>query len=199
MAHIDYFFATISPFTYFAGNRLEQVAEKHGASISYRPLDLFALFDRTGGTRLPDRHPSRLEYRLQELARNASLTGLKLNPKPAFLPVNPAPSAYAVIAAQNAGGGDVGALVRSFLGAVWAQDRDIADDDVIRDCLKTSGFDPVLADSGLLSSAETYASNLEEAINRGVFGAPFYITDTDQRFWGHDRLGQLDAHLAGEI
>lgn len=197
MPHIDYFFATISPFTYFAGNGLEKIAQKHGATITYKPLDLFALFDRTGGTRLPDRHPSRLEYRLQELDRNAKLTGLPLNPKPAFVPVNPAPSSYAVIAAQSAGGGDVGALVQSFLRGVWAEDRDIADDDVIRDCLTKAGFDPGLADSGLLAGADTYASNLEEAVNRGVFGAPFYVTDTDQRFWGHDRLDQLDASLAG--
>ncbi|MEE9387637.1 MAG: 2-hydroxychromene-2-carboxylate isomerase [Paracoccaceae bacterium] len=199
MTQIDYYFATVSPFTYFAGDRLEQIAQKHGATITYKPLDLFALFDRTGGTRLPDRHPSRLQYRLQELDRNAKITGLPLNPKPAFLPVNPAPSAYAVIAAQAAGGGGVGALVRSFLSAVWAQDRDISDDTVVRDCLSKAGFDPSLADSGLLSGAETYASNLEEAVNRGVFGAPFYITDTDQRFWGHDRLDQLDAALTGKL
>ena len=199
MPHIDYFFATISPFTYLAGGRLEEIAQKYGASVTYKPLDLFALFDRTGGTRLPDRHRSRLEYRLQELARNAKFTGLPLNPKPAFVPVNPAPSSYAVIAAQSAGGGDVGALVQSFLCAVWAEDRDIADDAVIRDCLTKSGFDPNLADSGMLAGAETYAANLEEAVNRGVFGSPFYVTDRDQRFWGHDRLDQLDASLAGEI
>lgn len=199
MPHIDYYFATVSPFTYFAGNRLEKIAERHGATVTYKPIDLFALFDRTGGTRLPDRHPSRLEYRLQELERNAKISGLPLNAKPKFLPVNPAPSAYAIISAQAAGGGDVGALVRAFLAGVWAQDADIADDAVVRSCLEKTGFDPELANAGLLSGAETYASNLEEAINRGVFGSPFYITDQDQRFWGHDRLEQLDASMSGKI
>lgn len=199
MPHIDYYFATVSPFTYFAGNRLEKIAERHGATVTYKPIDLFTLFDRTGGTRLPDRHPSRLEYRLQELERNAKISGLPLNAKPKFLPVNPAPSAYAIISAQAAGGGDVGALVRAFLAGVWAQDADIADDAVVRSCLEKTGFDPELANAGLLSGAETYASNLEEAINRGVFGSPFYITDQDQRFWGHDRLEQLDASMSGKI
>ncbi len=40
---------------------------------------------------------------------------------------------------------------------------------------------------------------LSEAASRGVFGAPFYITDTDQRFWGQDRIEDLDLHLAGKI
>ena len=42
-------------------------------------------------------------------------------------------------------------------------------------------------------------ANLEEAANRGVFGAPFYITDGDERFWGQDRLDDLDLHLSGKL
>ena len=68
----------------------------------------------------------------------------------------------------------------------------------MRDCLKEAGFDPALADSGLLEGAETYAANLEEAVERGVFGAPFYIVG-EQRFWGQDRLEDLDLHLAGKL
>jgi 2-hydroxychromene-2-carboxylate isomerase len=199
MAHIDYFFATVSPYTYLAGTRLEQIAAKHGVSIMYKPLDVIALFARTGGIAPKDRHIARQEYRLQELQRQSAKTGLPLNVKPVHWPTNPAPSSYAVIAAQSAGGGDLGALVHSITRACWAEDRNIADDDVIRDCLTASGFDPALADKGLLAGAEAYSSNLEEAVNRGAFGAPFYITDTDQRFWGQDRLDDLELYLSGKI
>ena len=48
-----------------------------------------------------------------------------------------------------------------------------------------------------MAGAETYAANLEEAVARGVFGTPFFITDGDARFWGQDRIDDLDAHLAG--
>ena len=67
MAAIDYYFSTISPWAYLAGDRLEQIAARHGASITYRPLDLMQLFDRTGGQRPQDRHPARLAYRNQDL------------------------------------------------------------------------------------------------------------------------------------
>jgi 2-hydroxychromene-2-carboxylate isomerase len=43
--------------------------------------------------------------------------------------------------------------------------------------------------------AETYADNLERAVASGVFGSPFYLIG-DERFWGQDRLDDLDAHLA---
>ena len=200
MPQIDYYFATISPYTYLAGTRFETVAKKHGASVTYKPLDLPALFSRTGGVLPKDRPQGRQEYRAQEMVRVAKKGGLDFNVKPAFFPTNMAPSSYAIIAAQNAGGGDLGALVYAMTRAVWAEDKNIAEDDVIRAALSEAGFDPDLADSGMLQGAETYAANLEDAVNAGAFGAPFYIVrETDARFWGQDRIDDLDAHLSGDL
>lgn len=198
MAQIDYYFATLSPYCYLAEQRLETVAAKHGATINYKPFDIVAGFSRTGGTLPPDRHPSRIAYRAQELPRQAKKLGLKFNLKPAHWPTNGAPAAYAFIAAQNAGGGDLGLLAHAIFRSVWADEKDIAEDDVVRACLSEAGFDPKLADSGLLVGAETYARNLEEAVEAGVFGAPFYIIG-DQRFWGQDRIADVDAYLAGDL
>lgn len=198
MAQIDYFFATYSPWTYLASDRLERIAEKHGATIRYVPVDVAALFPRTGGQVLAERHQSRKEYRLQELARWSRHLGMKLDVQPAHFPVNGAPSSYAVIAAQAAGGGDIAGLAQAFPRAVWAEGRNIADDDVIRDLLARHGFDPAIADRGMLAAAETYQRNLDEAAARGVFGVPFYIVG-EERFWGQDRLDLLDRHLGGEI
>lgn len=197
MAHIDYYFGTISPWSYLAGDRLERIAHEHKATITYRPVDLMQLFPRTGGLKPAERHESRKEYRLQELTRWAATLKMPFNLTPAHFPVNMAPSSYAVIAAQEAGGGNVGALVRGFLRAVWAEERDISDDQVIRDVLDKSGFDPALADKGLFVGAEQYGRNLEDAVADGAFGSPFYIVrETGQKFWGQDRLDFLKAHLA---
>jgi 2-hydroxychromene-2-carboxylate isomerase len=197
MARIDYFFTTLSPFAYLAGTRLEDLAARHGADIIYKPADMLAVFSRTGGVPPTERHPARQAYRAEELTRWSRHLGMKLNLAPAHWPTNPAPSSYAIIAAQSAGGGDIGGLVHALLRACWAQDRDIANDEVIRDCLSGAGFDPGLADSGLLAGAETYAANTEEAVARGVFGSPFYITGDGRKFWGQDRIDMLGAHLAG--
>jgi 2-hydroxychromene-2-carboxylate isomerase len=197
MANIDYYFGTISPWAYLAGDRLEKVAARHGATITYKPLDILQLFDRTGGVRPANRHPSRMEYRALELPRWAEHLGMPLNLKPAHWPVNMAPSSYAIIAAQQASGGDLAGLVQGFLRAIWAEERDISDDGVIRDILGAHGFDPALADKGLFIGAETYGRNLEQAVEAGVFGSPFYVVrETGQRFWGQDRLDFLDRHLS---
>ena len=199
MPHIDYYFSTLSPYAYLAGTRLENIAAKHGATVNYKPLDLPALFLRTGGQLPKDRHPNRMSYRAQELPRQAKKAGLHLNMKPAHRPMNAAPSCYAIIAASNAGGGDMGKLIHAFGRSIWVDDKDVSTDDMVRECLTEAGFDAALADKDMLTSAETYARNLEEAINAGAFGAPFYITDDGQQFWGQDRLDDLDAYLSGDL
>ncbi|MDP7152595.1 MAG: 2-hydroxychromene-2-carboxylate isomerase [Paracoccaceae bacterium] len=199
MPHIDYYFSTISPFAYLAGTRMEEVAAKHGASVTYKPMDLIGLFSRTGGTAPADRHPSRQELRAQEIRRQAKKNAMPINLQPAFWPTNPAPSSYAIIAAQNAGGGDLGGLCQAILRACWAEEKDISQDDVIQSCLTAHGFDAGLTLSGMLTGAETYAANTEDAVSNGVFGSPFYIVDGTEKFWGQDRIADLDAYLGGAL
>jgi 2-hydroxychromene-2-carboxylate isomerase len=195
MADIDYYLFPLSPFSYLAGLRLEEVAAKHGASISYKPVQLMRIFAETGTPAPKDRHVSRQKYRLADIARVARMNGMPINLQPAHWPTNAVPASAAIIAAQAAGGGDVGGLVHGILRAVWAEERDIADDQVVRDVLAASGFDPGLADRGMLSGAETLERNTEEALQRMVFGVPSYVVG-EEVFWGQDRLPHLDAHLA---
>lgn len=198
MRQIDTYISVISPWTYLALPRLVAVAARHGASLRYRPVDPVALFARTGGLPLAQRHESRQAYRLQDLRRQAIKAGMPLTLRPAYFPANPAPAAYAIIAAQQAGGGDLHALVQSLCAACWAEERNVADDEVIADCLTRAGFKASLAMSGMLLGADTYARNLEEGVLAGVFGVPFFIVG-DERFWGQDRVEDLDLFLAGKL
>ena len=198
MVQIDYFFATISPFVYLAAGRLEQVAARHAATIRYIPINAPALFPRTGGQVLAERHDSRKSHRLQELRRWSARLGMKLNLAPAYFPANPAPSSYAVIAAAKLGGGDLAGLVQAFPRAVWAEGRNIAEGEVVAEIVAKYGFDPKAIDRGMFSAADTYTANLEEAVARGVFGVPFYVVG-EERFWGQDRLEDLDLYLGGKL
>ncbi len=196
MAEIEYFFSVVSSYTYLAGQRPAEIAARHGLGVVYRPLDITALFERTGGVAVGARHASRQAYRLRDLARQARRAGLPINLQPAFFPANAAPASYAIIAAQAAGGGDMAALVHGLSRACWAEDRNVADDAVIRAALSGAGFDPSLADKGLFTGADAYTQNLEAAVAAGVFGAPSWVTPDGELFWGQDRLADLEAHLA---
>jgi 2-hydroxychromene-2-carboxylate isomerase len=195
LAHIDYYMIPLSPFCYLAGGGLEKIAAKHGATITYKPVNLMKVFEQTGGVPPAQRSPARQAYRMQELARIAKRNGLPINLKPAFFPTNAAPACYAIIAAQNAGVGDLGGLCQAMMRACWAEDKDLADDAVLRKLLSAHGFDAGLVDSGLLTGAETFERNTEAAVQANVFGAPSYVVG-DQVFWGQDRLAYLDDYLA---
>jgi len=102
---------------------------------------------------------------------------MDINIKPAHWPTNPVPAMSALIAAQEAGGGDLAGLCHGILRACWAEEKDISQDDVIKAALSANGFDAGLADSGMLSGSETIERNTNEALERGVFGAPTFLVD----------------------
>lgn len=196
MPAMDVYFSTISPYTYLALPRFRALAEAHALEVTWKPFDIVALYGRTGGTPPGERHPSRQAYRLADLARQANRAGMPINVEPAFFPTNPAPASYAIIAAQKAGGGNMFALVETVLASCWSEEKNIAEDEVVKTALDMAGFNPSLADSGLFTGAEVYGRNLEEAVQAGVFGAPSFVTEDGAVFWGQDRLDDLADHLA---
>ena len=201
MSQIDFYFSTISPYTYLSLPRFRALAEARSLDVTWKPLDILALYARTGGTPLGERPQARQAYRLADLARQAKRAGLPLHVQPAHFPTNAAPSSYAIIAAQKAaaetGAGDLPGLVEAVLSACWAEQKNIAEDAVITEALAGAGFDPGLAMSGLFTGAEIYGRNLEEAVVAGVFGAPSFVTEDGAVFWGQDRLDDLADHLEG--
>ena len=194
MAKIDYFLSLLSPFTYLAGLRLEEIAAKHGAEIVYHPTDIQAVFAETGGVPVPQRHHFRQQYRLQELKRLSGRANLPLTIQPKHWPTDAGPASCAVIAVANQGG-EAGPLAHAFLRACWAEERDIADPEVIADVLSAHGHDAAALSGAMQDARAEFDANKALAIENGVFGAPFYVVE-GERFWGQDRLDYLDWHLA---
>jgi 2-hydroxychromene-2-carboxylate isomerase len=202
MPQIDYFFTVLSPYVYLAGGRLAEIAARHGAEVRFIPVHFGNLAARMGSVAMTDASDARKVWYGQDLSRQARKLGMPINVKPAYWPTNPAPASYAIISAQAAAlkgaAGDLPGFVAGLSRAVWAEDRNIGDEDVLRDIMAAHRFDPSIADRGMFMAAETYSDNLEEACARGVFGVPFYMVG-EQRFWGQDRLDDLDLHLAGSL
>ena len=151
------------------------------------------IFEAIGTPAVKDRHPSRQAYRLHDIARVAADRGAADQPPAARSgrPTRCRPRRRSSPPRRPAAAISAGWSTASSR-AVWAEDRDIADDAVVRDVLNAHGFDPALADKGLLAAMETLERNTDEALRRGVFGAPTYVVG-DELFWGQDRLPHLDA------
>jgi 2-hydroxychromene-2-carboxylate isomerase len=195
MANVDYFFSLASPFTYLGHERFEALALRYGARVRYKPADIGKVFAATGGLPVKQRSPQRQAYRMMELRRWRDFLKIPLTLEPKFFPVPDALSARVVIAAQGAGW-HPGQLILGFLRAVWAEERDIAASETVRAIVAESGLDA----EALLAAAEApeaeaeRQANTEEAIRRGVFGAPTWIIG-DEVFWGQDRLDFVERAL----
>ena len=194
---VSYFLAPQSPWTYLGHERLVALARTHDATVDVKPFDLGKVFSVSGGLPLAKRAPQRQSYRLVEMARWAAALKLPMNVQPKFFPAPPEQAARFIIAARTGLGADVALeLAGAIMRALWAEDKNIADDATLVQVAAQCGMDGRM----LLKSAETpgvqaqYDKNTDEAIAANVFGAPWYIVD-GEAFWGQDRLDFVEQAL----
>jgi len=193
---VDYYFSPSSPFAYLGHQRFLDLIFANEGALNLKPVDFGRIFSVSGGLPLAKRAPQRLTYRLQELARWRDHLGVKLNPEPKFFPVDSTLAALVILAATQDQSAVAPSLAYSFMRAVWAEDRNIADPDTVKAIVRAKGLsaDDLLERAQAPETKAGYDALTQEAIDRGVFGAPTYIFG-EQMFWGQDRLDFLQRAL----
>lgn len=193
---IDYYLTLNSPWAYMGSQRFAEIVARHGAEVRVKPVNFGEIFPRTGGQPLPKRAPERQAYRMMELKRWSKHLGIPIHLEPKFFPAAEQTAAGMVIAAGESGGKPL-ELAQAFGRAVWEEERNIADEETCKSIARETGHDAeaLLARTKAESMPQHYAALTEEAISRGVFGAPSYVYK-DEIFWGQDRLDFLDRALS---
>lgn len=196
VAVIEYFYSHHSPWAYLGHKAFQDVAAAHGAVIRPRPVNLAGVFEQTGGLPLPKRHPVRQSYRFIEMQRWQRKRGLPLVFKPKYFPVNPELADCCAIVLADMEGPVLDFSDGAFR-AVWVSERNIADEDVLREILEKVDADPdyVLSRAKESETLELYAANQQKAVEAGVVGSPCYLLNGEP-FWGQDRIDLLDEALA---
>jgi 2-hydroxychromene-2-carboxylate isomerase len=195
---VDYYFALHSPWTYLGHERFRAIARSRGATINVLPVDLGGrVFPVSGGLPLAKRAPQRQAYRLLEMRRYAAYLGLPMNVQPAFFPVASDDAAQLVIAVDLLDGSEAALnIAGAVLRALWAEQRNIADAQVLAKIIDECGLPARRLDDAFSQAAhERYEEDSARAIEAGVFGAPSYVID-GEIFWGQDRLDFVDRKLA---
>ncbi|HJS84982.1 MAG TPA: 2-hydroxychromene-2-carboxylate isomerase [Acetobacteraceae bacterium] len=196
--HIDYYVSLNSPWTHLGATRLEAMAKRHGASLRVFPVDFGTIFSASGGLPLPKRSPQRQAYRLMELERWRAHLRIPIQIRPKFFPANEVPAASCVIAARETiGDAPAVALAHRVLKALWEEERDTGDAATLARLVADVGLDaPALTRLAAEERwAERRARDTQDALARGVFGAPSYVIG-DEIFWGQDRLEFVERRLA---
>jgi len=197
MKTVDYYFAPHSPFSYLGHQRLLTLAARHGARVEPKPIDLAAVFAATGGQPVAQRPPQRQAYRMQELRRWSRLFGLPMHVQPKFFPVDPTAASLLLVATlQEEGAEQALELAGAIMRAVWEDEQDIADMSVLHELADACGIDgaSLLVAAAAAPARQQYKAFTQEALDAGVFGAPWYIVD-GHGFWGQDRLDFVERQL----
>ena len=195
---IDYYASLNSPWTYLGHDRLVAIAQAHGKRIRIEPVDFGPIFAATGGLPLPKRSPQRQAYRMQELKRWRAYLDLPLVLEPVNWPGQELGAAGMIYAARERGD-DAVALAGAFLRANWVDEKDIGDETTMLEVAAALGLDgEVLRAEALAADYRAIREKVSnEAIERGVFGAPSYVYG-ESLYWGQDRLDFLDRELRAE-
>lgn len=205
--YIDYYYAPISGYAYLGEPRLVEIAAKWDVTIRYKPVDIVRVFAEAGTVPPPKQSKARLDYRVLDLQRNADYLQLPINPRPRFWPVPVELAARSIYAAVESGM-DAHRLSFAILTAVYAQEKDVSNEEVMKALFASLALDvePFWDRVWSESVGQAFETATQEAIALGVFGSPTYAVSTGDAsseaktlFFGQDRLHLLDHHLAQHL
>ena len=184
---VEFFFDVGSPTTYLAWTQLPALCAQAGAAPVYRPMLLGAVFQATGNAS-PVTVPAKGRFMHADMARYARRYGVPFQMN-AHFPINTLTLMRAATGVQLRMPARLDDFLRGVFKAIWTDGANLNDPAVAAQALRDAGFDPaeVIA---LTNDAEVKAAlraTTEEAVARGVFGAPtMFVGDT--MFFGQDRL-----------
>jgi len=184
---VDFFFDVGSPSSYLAWTQLPALCASHGADLVYRPMLLGGVYQATGNAS-PATIPVKGRYTQMDYERHARRYGVPFQGNPHF-PVITLFLMRAVTGIQLRRPEQLQQLLACVFKALWIDALNLNDAQLTARILTEGGFDPAEIER-LTQDPETKAalkSTTQEAVERGVFGAPTLFVG-DQMFFGQDRM-----------
>ncbi|MDD5249212.1 MAG: 2-hydroxychromene-2-carboxylate isomerase [Rhodocyclaceae bacterium] len=191
---IEFYFDFSSPYSYLASEKIDAIAAKHGRKVKWKPLLLGVVFKTTGAAPLTQ-VPLKGDYSRRDFARSARYLGVPFNlPEKFPVATQAAARSYYWLHDQDCD------LARRFAHAVfrayYVDGRDISDPATVLELAAAAGADRAALAAALETPEikDRLKREIEAAMARGIFGAPYVIVD-DEPFWGADRLPQIEMWL----
>jgi 2-hydroxychromene-2-carboxylate isomerase len=184
---LEFFFDFGSPASFLAYTQLPKLVAETGATLVLRPMLLGGVFKATGNSS-PVTVPAKGRWMSGDLARWAQRYGVTFVFNPAF-PINTLTLMRGAAGLQLRQPERLTAYCDAVFAALWQGRQNLGDPAVLATALAAAGFE---ADAfmALVADPEVKAAlvaSTEEAVARGVFGAPSCFVG-EAMFFGQDRL-----------
>jgi len=193
---LEFFYDCSSPWTYLAFSKIEDMARRHNANLLWRPFLVGGVFNTVNPSVYETRaNPVKLKarYYSKDLQDWARYYGLKIG-NPSVFPVNSVKAMRGALVAEEHG--KISPYSRRVFESYWGADRDISQDQVLRDIVREVGLDEQEYFTKIASAdyKARLRTNTEQLIERGGFGSPSIFVE-GVMFFGNDRLPLVEWEL----
>jgi len=187
-----------SAYSWLAVERIEALAAQTGIHVVWRPFLLGPIFAGQGWTNSPfNLFPAKGRNMWRDMERHCASMGLPPIVRPNPFPQNSLLAARVATALPEAVRPP---FSRAVFRAQFVKGRSISDRAVLAMILSDIGEAPAdaLAAAEDAETKRALRQATDEAQSLGIYGAPSFTTESDELFWGNDRLEQAIAWAKNE-
>lgn len=196
---VDFWYEFASTYSYLAAMRIDDIAARHGVAVRWRPFLLGPIFAQQGWSTSPfNLYPAKGRYMWRDIERLCGEFDLPFR-RPREFPQNSLLAARLALLGAVDGWGE--AFAKAVFRAEFGEGREIGRPEALAPILTALGLDA----ASLMSRARTdeavkgrLKAATEEAQSLGIFGAPSFVTEDGELFWGHDRMEEAFAWAIGQ-
>ena len=184
MPRVTFWYEFASTYSYLTAMRIDQVAQAAGVEVTWQPFLLGPIFKAQGWPTSPfNIYPAKGRYMVRDVARLAEARGLPFRMPDPF-PANSLKAArLALVGCQEDW---VAPFSKAMFDAEFAQGADISSEAVLGSILAKLGLDgpALMARSNSPEIKDRLRAVTSEAEQRGIFGAPSFVAEDGELFWG---------------
>ncbi|MDC1077029.1 2-hydroxychromene-2-carboxylate isomerase [Candidatus Pelagibacter sp.] len=183
-SYIDFFFDIISPYSYIAHKKIQNIKENQKITFNYKPILLGGLHNLAGISA-----PAFNKYKMKNMQSDCELVSrkngisFKWNLK---FPIN---SLSIMRGYLSLDGNQKEKYLDIFFDAYWKDNLDLSSEDEVLKLLEFLNIDSkaFLEKINQQSIKDDLKRLTSDAFEKEVFGAPTFIVN-NKIFWGQDRL-----------
>lgn len=182
---VEFWFDFASTYSFLSALRIEKEAASRDVTVRWRPFLLGPTFAAQGWNDSPfNIYPAKGRYMWRDVERRAARFGIPFR-RPERFPQASLLAARAALVASEAGQGP--AFCKAVFAAEFSEGRDIVDAAILDRIGETLGLRDVTKAASAPAIKDALRAHVEEAMAKGLFGAPSFLTK-GELFWGDDRL-----------
>ena len=203
---LEFFYDCSSPWTYFAFTRIIPIMEQLALPIRWRPILVGGVFNAVNQEVYKAREAMfsssgspRLNYYIKDMQDWAWLCGVRAE-MPEGHPINSVKAMRGALYAEQQG--LIVPYSRAVFEAYWdSESPNIADDEVLGAICTRVGLDSEAFFSAITSQhyKDLLRQNTDELIARGGYGSPTVFINSDDMYFGNDRLELVESRLKQRV